>query len=217
MDQRVESIKTSHNLDGDTEALREYYAGWASDYDKDVATERYGGPGVIADVATTVARGYLKRPLKEIRVLDAGCGTGLAGIELKKRGFVDVDGFDLSAEMTEIADNTGAYDKLVADVDLNVDHENPLKQRYDLMVCCGVLTLGHVEPEALLRLADYLNEGGVMVVSTRNSYLKGCDYRGTADRFVKSGKLESLGCLPDADYIEEEGAHYWIYRKPASD
>ncbi|EAU41354.1 hypothetical protein FP2506_01265 [Fulvimarina pelagi HTCC2506] len=216
MDQRVESIKTSHKLDGDTEALREYYADWAREYDNDVATERYGGPSVIADVATAVARGYIKRPIEEIRVLDAGCGTGLAGIELKKRGFKDVDGFDLSAEMTEIAAETGAYDKLAADVDLNVDHKNPLKTRYDLMVCCGVLTLGHVEPESLLRLADYMNEGGVMVISTRNSYLEGCDYRDVAERYVKEGKLESLGCLPNADYIEEEGAHYWIYRKPAS-
>lgn len=45
-------------------------------------------------------------------VLDAGCGRGAAGPELKKMGVDHVDGFDYSQDRVNEADKTGAYSLL---------------------------------------------------------------------------------------------------------
>ena len=39
---------------------------------------------------------------KNIKILDAGCGSGLAGIELKKRGFTNIYGVDFSQNMLDL-------------------------------------------------------------------------------------------------------------------
>ena len=207
------SIKTSHKLDGDSKKLKVYYDKWANNYDTDVGNEQYEAPAFISDFAAFIARAYLRQPFKNISVLDAGCGTRLVGVHLKKRGFQQVDGFDLSPEMTDCAKETGAYGELRSGVDLNQDQPNPLGKTYDLLVCCGVLTLGHVEPESLGRLATYLAPGGCMIISTRNSYLDDGAFEKVSEQLENDGVFESLTCAPDAWYIEEEGAHYWVYRK----
>ncbi|WP_245515086.1 class I SAM-dependent DNA methyltransferase [Jiella endophytica] len=209
------TIHASHELDGDTGKLEKYYADWASRYDDDVRSEEYGGPAAIASMALMMAESYLGRSPKTVRVLDAGCGTGLAGIELKAKGFSKIDGFDLSEEMCDIARETGVYDKLAANVDLNVEAEPVFEEKYDLVVCCGVFTLGHVEPVGLRRLASYLNDGGYLVASTRKSYYDGSDFESETARIEADGILERVSTLKDAVYIAEEGAHYWIYRKGA--
>ncbi|WP_245396588.1 class I SAM-dependent DNA methyltransferase [Jiella sonneratiae] len=207
------TIHASHGLDGNSSKLEKYYADWAERYDNDVQSEEYGGPKAIASIALMVAESYLARDPKTIRVLDAGCGTGLAGIELKEKGFEAIDGFDLSQEMCDIARDTGVYDKLAANVDLNVEKDPVFAERYDLVVCCGVFTLGHVEPKGLRQLAAYLSDGGYLVASTRNSYLEGSDFEAASRRIEEAGDLHLVASLPDARYIAEEGAHYWVYGK----
>ncbi|MEF2550411.1 class I SAM-dependent methyltransferase [Aurantimonas sp. A2-1-M11] len=213
MQDSVSTIQASHALDGDPEKLNDYYAGWAQRYDKDVRDQAYGGPRVVASAAALVAEAYLNKAPQTTSVLDAGCGTGLAGEELRKRGFRDVDGFDLSQEMVDIASRTKAYGKLAGGVDLNEDHDNPFGRQYDVIVCAGVFTLGHVEPAALTRMARYLKSDGLMVISTRNSYLDESDYAAVSERLEREGFVKLVMQLPNAWYIAEEGAHYWIYAR----
>ena len=51
------------------------------------------------------------------KVLDCGCGTGLAGEQLKSLGFTDMDGIDISANMLRQARAKGVYGDL-SQVDL---------------------------------------------------------------------------------------------------
>ncbi|MCI4664286.1 MAG: class I SAM-dependent methyltransferase [Neomegalonema sp.] len=207
------TIKTSHGLDGNSDALKNYYAKWASNYDDDVENQKYIAPSIITDLSLLVTRSYLHKKPQQTTVLDAGCGTGLVGVNLKKRGFGRVDGFDLSSEMTDIAKSTEAYFALKGGVDLNRDQPNWFGRTYELLVCCGVLTLGHVAPTSLRRLANYLEPGGCMIVSTRNSYLADGSFAEVSAQLQAEGVLNELFCVPDAWYIEEEGAHYWIYQR----
>ena len=46
------------------------------------------------------------------RILDAGCGTGLAGQMLAARGYRQLEGLDLSAGMLREAGNKGCYTAL---------------------------------------------------------------------------------------------------------
>jgi hypothetical protein len=123
-------IKQSHQLDGAAESLRNYYRTWAGSYDLDVAAERYEGPARLCDLLDEV----LATPPSDAHVLDAGCGTGLVGLELVHRDYPAPDGCDLSTEMIEVAHETRAYRDLRSGVDLNWEISAELTDGYDAVV-----------------------------------------------------------------------------------
>ncbi|MEP3430896.1 MAG: class I SAM-dependent methyltransferase [Roseibium sp.] len=215
MQDSKETIHGSHDLDGDSAKIKDYYKDWATNYDQDVKNQSYGGPDVIGNLASLISVSYLHKQPESVGVLDAGCGTGLSGIALREAGFKDVDGFDLSEEMVLEAEKTGAYKELRGSVDITVDRITAFDRKYDLVVACGVFTLGHVEPESLLTLARLLAEDGYLAVSTRNSYLNESDFKKESQDLVRRGLLEEVLIIPDARYIAEEDAHYWVYKRGA--
>ena len=60
-------------------------------------------------------------------------------------------------------------------------------------------------------MARYLKADGLMVISTRNSYLDASDYAAVSRRLEEEGLVRLVMEIPNARYIAEEGAHYWIY------
>ena len=148
-------------------------------------------------------------------ILDAGCGTGLAGIALRNAGFVQVDGFDIAPAMTEKAEQTGAYRRLLADIDLNADDPGlgEFAETYDIVTCAGVFTLGHVAPEGLRHLFSLARPGGFVIVSTREDYLKKTDFRGHAKHVEEGGQAALVVTLPEAGYVGDDQADYWVFRK----
>ncbi len=205
-------IKNSHLLNGDTQALAEYYKTWAKTYDKDVEGQAYRGPDVIADLLDELApRDYAKKGQDSLRLVDAGCGTGLSGIALAKRGFETIDGFDLSHEMVSEARKTGAYRALHGGVDMNEPPLSIADDSYDVAVCCGVFTIGHVNPSALGELARITRKGGLVLVSTRKSYYDSTDFDLQMRELEIQGYLRLVKYLKNAPYVAEEGAHYWAF------
>ena len=75
-----------------------------------------------------------------------GCGTGLVGVELKKYGYNNFDGADLSQKLLDLVPK-GLYQNL-SKVDLNqsLDIKDNL---YEAVLCVGTFTFGHVKPPAL--------------------------------------------------------------------
>ena len=83
---------------------------------------------------------------KDSKIYDAGCGTGLVGVELKKYGFKNFYGADLSQKLLDLVPND-LYKKLYK-VDLN----KPIEEKdssFDAVMCVGTFTFGHVKPPAL--------------------------------------------------------------------
>ena len=125
-----------------TEEIMEYYDEWGTNnkYDKDMVEWDYTGP------KETVATFKKYANNKEIKIYDAGCGTGLVGVELKNSGYTNFDGVDLSQKLLDLVPH-GLY-KNLSKTDLN----KPLNikdNEYDAVLCVGTFTFGHVKPPAL--------------------------------------------------------------------
>ncbi|ESY33154.1 type 11 methyltransferase [Mesorhizobium sp. LNJC384A00] len=205
-------IKDSHALDSDIGRLAQFYRGWASSYELDVGRDGYCGPMIVAELAGAVQTAYLAGERTAIAILDAGCGTGLVGVELKRLGYQLIDGFDLSREMAEKARQTRAYRHVRDDVDLNGPLSDYSSASYDITICCGVFTLGHVRPDGLRELARITRPNGFVLVSTRKSYAEATFFEDEVRRLQDAGVLVTAQCLNDAKYIADEGAHYWVFQ-----
>ena len=125
-----------------TEEIMKYYDEWGTDnkYDKDMVEWDYTGPKETVDTFKKYANN------KEIKIYDAGCGTGLVGAELKNSGYTNFDGVDLSQKLLDLVPK-GLY-KNLSKVDLNKSL-NIKDNEYDAVLCVGTFTFGHVKPPAL--------------------------------------------------------------------
>ncbi|ESY63120.1 MULTISPECIES: class I SAM-dependent methyltransferase [Mesorhizobium] len=207
-------IKDSHALDSDADRLSHFYREWASSYDLDVGRDGYCGPMIVAELAGAVQTAYLASQRAAIAILDAGCGTGLVGVELERLGFRLIDGFDLSVEMAERARQTRVYRHVRGDVDLNERLSHHSSASYDITVSCGVFTLGHVRPDGLRELARVTRPNGFVIASTRKSYAVATSFEDEVQRLHDDGILVPAQRLNDGRYVAEEDAHYWVFQVP---
>lgn len=203
-----DTINEALQLDGDAETLKAFYRNWAGRYESDLRDVDYAAPAIAAGL---IAKHYDRADISDLSILDAGCGTGLVGAELRRRGFAALDGFDLSPDMADLARGSGFYRDVAGDINL-LEAATSYLVPYDIVVCAGVFTLGHVPPSALAVLRQLARPGGLIVVSTRTLYFDQTDYQQVSDRLVAEGRLTLVECLMDAPYNDDGLAHYWVYR-----
>jgi predicted TPR repeat methyltransferase len=202
-----EAIDAALHLDGDPQNVKQFYEDWAKNYNLDTTSSDYIGPAISAKLLSQ----YLSA--KDSKLLDAGCGTGLVGIELKALGYDRVDGFDLSDSMAEQAIATGAYQQVLGGIDMMRAAENYVDTSYDAILSIGVFTLGHVPPEALIVLLQLASPGGLLLISTRTHYYDQTNFQLVMDDLVDSGQLELLQVIRDAPYNNDGDGHYWVMQK----
>ena len=178
-----EAIDAALHLDGDPQNVKQFYEDWAKNYNLDTTSSDYIGPAISAKLLSQ----YLSA--KDSKLLDAGCGTGLVGIELKALGYDRVDGFDLSDSMAEQAIATGAYQQVLGGIDMMRAAENYADANYAAILSVGVFTLGHVPPEALIVLLQLASPGGLLLISTRTHYYDQTNFQLVMDDLVDSGQL----------------------------
>jgi len=209
-----DNIDAALQLDGDPEHVRDYYDQWAHSYDADVDSIEYAGPQMGVELLTDFVR-----PDKGLKILDAGCGTGLVGRVLKANSFVAPDGFDLSPAMAKHASESGAYREVKAGIDIMRVGEHYAPESYDAILCIGVFTLGHVPPRALHELIALLKPRGILVISVRKLYYDETEFQTELDKALGGGRIEQLKLLENARYNKDgpddsEGlAHYWVLQK----
>ena len=137
------------------EEILKYYQSWTKKdkYNQDMIDLNYVAPKETVLVLKKYALD------SNCKILDAGCGTGLVGIELKKCGYSNIDGIDFSQDMLNLIPKN-IYKK-IEKVDLN----KPLKFNtniYDVIICVGTFTYGHVKPHALDELIRITKNKGII-------------------------------------------------------
>lgn len=166
--------------------LKAIYDDWAATYDKELAedAQKYVAPA-IASAYVLKMLGVNRLP-EDLEILDAGCGTGLVGNELAKVGAKKIDGVDLSPGMLDVARATGAYRSLEP-----VDLSQPLDRKnaqYDVVMCIGTMTQGHVGPGALDEFVRVLKKGGFLVATILGYIWESGGYEARVQELVSAGK-----------------------------
>ena len=137
------------------EEILKYYENWTkkNKYNQDMVDLNYVAPKETIMVLKKYSQD------NNCKILDAGCGTGLVGVELKKYGYSNIEGVDFSQNMLDLIPKN-IYKK-IEKIDLN----KPLKFNtgmYDVVVCVGTFTYGHVKPKALDELIRIIKNKGLI-------------------------------------------------------
>lgn len=178
---------------------RALYDEWATKFNEDVLGEAQGyvAPQLVTQ-AVLAAGGRI-----DGEILDAGCGTGLAGLALFQAGAKTIDGNDLSTKMLEIAEKTTVYRSLEpADLSKPINKEG---NTYDVVTCVGTLTHGHVGPDpALAEFVRVTKKGGLVVTTILDDIWKSEGYEAEVERLKEKRKVDVIS-TENADYRKAAG------------
>ena len=181
--------------------LLKYYQDWTkkNKYNQDMIDLEYTAP----KEAVLLLKKYKLN--NKCKILDAGCGTGLVGVELKKNGYSNIEGVDFSQNMLDQIPK-GIYQK-IDKIDLN----KPLKFKtdmFDAVMCVGTFTYGHVKPKALHELIRIINNGGLICFSINEGIYEKYGFDKKIKELSKS-KLWNVKAFFKSNYIINKDVNAW--------
>ena len=184
MKKNTQGLKLYDSLDlsesENKKKLLDVYQKWAALYDKDNDDEL--GTVSQPNSVETFQR-YVKDKSKYI--IDVGCGTGLVGLQLKKLGYKNFDGVDISQEMIDIAIDRGYASLFLG----NLNETLPIKSnQYEAAICVGVFTHGHVGPSRLEELTRIVKPGGILCFTVNEDVYESYGF----DEAIKSQELAGV-------------------------
>ena len=185
-----------------SEELLKYYQDWTkkNKYNQDMVNWKYTAPQETVSVLKKYALD------NKCKILDAGCGTGLVGIELKKCGYSNIDGVDFSQNMLDLIPQ-GIYKK-IEKVDLN----KLLKFKdnmYDVIMCVGTFTYGHVKPQALDELIRITKNGGLICFTINEGIYEEYGFDNKIKELTNN-KLWNVKEFFKSDYIVNKDVNAWL-------
>ena len=185
-----------------TDEVMKYYDEWGEDnkYDKDMEDWNYTGPKETSEIFAK----YQKN--KDIKIYDAGCGTGLVGIELKKYGFLKFDGADLSQKLLDLVP-FGLYQSLEK-IDLNqkINHQDNM---YDAVMCVGTFTFGHVKPPALDEFIRITKDKGLICFTINEGIHEEYGFDKKIKELSDKKKWKEIEFFK-SDYIASKDVNAWL-------
>ncbi|KAF3024750.1 Williams Beuren syndrome chromosome region 27 [Neopestalotiopsis sp. 37M] len=192
-------LQRAYALAGTSEA-RSLYDEWASAYDTDIGATGYASPRRSVE---TITNNILPTAHVTLKILDAGCGTGLVGECLAHSSLASkfvVDGVDLSDGMLDVARRKGIYREL-ATANLNEQIGKP-DGSYDIVVCVGTLTEGHVGPKVFAEFTRLIAQSGLIVATVHEKVWESGGYKSEIDR-LRDSKIVQIVSTDEFGILEE--------------
>ena len=183
-----------------TDEIMKYYDECSYKYDKDMEDWNYTGPKETSKLFNKYSSD------KNVKIYDAGCGTGLVGVELKKYGFSNFFGADLSQKLLDLVPK-GLYTTLDK-VDLNKP-VNEKDSSFDAVMCVGTFTFGHVKPHALDEFIRIIKNKGLICFTINEGIHEEYGF----DKKIKQLNDDNLWKEIDffkSDYIASKDVNAWL-------
>ena len=185
-----------------TDEVMKYYDEWGDNdkYNKDMVDWNYTGPKETAETFNKYEKD------KDTLIFDAGCGTGLVGLELKKYSFKNFHGADLSKTLLDTVPKD-LYQKLVK-VDLNkpIEVEDNF---YGGVMCVGTFTFGHVKPNALDEFIRITKPGGFICFTINEGIHEEYGFDKKLEQLKNENKWKEIEFFK-SDYIASKDVNAWL-------
>lgn len=185
----AETLATKDNV-----TLAARYDTWAATYDDDTLL---AGNRNVTLAAALICRHQSR---VDIRILDAGAGTGILGEVLALLGFRRIAALDLSVQMLDIARDKKIYESITIGVlGEKLDYES---HTFDVTASTGVFVPGHAPPGALDELVRVTRPGGLIVFSAWEAWLED-------GGLAKVDELRARECV---ELVETVGPYSSMYK-----
>ena len=185
-----------------TDEVMKYYDEWGegNKYDADMLDWNYTGPKETTEVFVKHQRD------KNAKIYDAGCGTGLVAVELRKYGFNNFYGADLSRKLLELVPNN-LYKKL-DQIDLNkkIDEDDGT---FDAIMCVGTFTFGHVKPPALDEFVRITKNKGLVCFTINEGIYEEYGFDKKIEQLKNEKKWKEIEFFK-SDYIASKDVNAWL-------
>ena len=185
-----------------TNEVMKYYDEWGikNKYDQDMVDWNYTGPKETVNIFQKYAKN------KNIRIYDAGCGTGLVGVELKKTGYIDFDGADLSQKLLDLVPKNLYQNLSKIDLNKKIEIKN---NTYDAVMCVGTFTFGHVKPNALDEFIRITKNNGLICFTINEGIYEQYGF----DKKIKELSNKKVWKIKEffkSDYIASKNVNAWL-------
>ena len=182
--------------------IKKYYDLWTenNNYNKDMVDWDYSAPREAISVFVKYNQN------NKIKIFDAGCGTGLVGIELKKNGYNIIDGADFSQSMLNQVPKNLYQNLYKIDLNKKISLQD---NTYDAITCVGTFTYGHVRPPALDEMTRICKNDGNISFTINVGIYEEYGFDNKIDEMKKDGiwKIEEFF---KSNYIKNKGVNAWL-------
>ena len=185
-----------------TEEVMNFYDEWGDKdkYNKDMVDWDYTGPKETVSVFKKYAEN------KDILIFDAGCGTGLVGRELKKFGYNNFHGADLSKTLLDTIpkDLYKKLDKIDLNQSIKVDNDY-----YGAVMCVGTFTYAHVKPNALDEFVRITKNKGLICFTINEGIYKEYGF----DKKIEELNVKKMWTIKEffkSNYIASKDVNAWL-------
>ena len=185
-----------------TNEVMEFYDEWGDNdkYNKDMADWDYTGPKETVNVFKKYAEN------KDILIFDAGCGTGLVGKELKKFGYNNFHGADLSQTLLESIPKNLYKEINKTDLNKSIKIEDNF---YDAVMCVGTFTYAHVKPNAIDEFVRITKNKGLICFTINEGIYENYGFDKKIKELEKNDEWKKIEFFK-SNYIASKDVNAWL-------